>query len=896
MNRIVIVEDDADIAGLVARYLEKAGMATEVISTGRQALAAIRAQPPDLVVLDLMLPGMDGLEICRALRADPSVAAVPIIMMTAKAEESDRIVGLELGADDYIPKPFSPNELVARVRALLRRASRQAPPEPVLRYGNIQIDRERHVVSVGGTPVRLTAKEFLLLEYLIQHRGRVLSRDLLLSDVWGYRYTGGTRTVDVHVRRLREKVPPLAEALATVKQFGYQLLESASGRRGRPCRRPEQLTLRHTSGIFNPPGATRAPARRLVPRCASHAAAGPLHACTWHLRTLHTARDEHSPMPLFPAHAGFRTKIFLAAFLVAASGLVVAGVFIGSSISADQQRQARRTLETEAQLAAELLARGRPVPAAGMDAEADRLGRTLGARVTLIAPDGHVLGDSTRTPGELSDLGSYDTLPEVEAARTQGIGISQHVDPVRGVDVLDVAVPTSRTDVAFLRLERPLVDIQAQLHAVWKLVALASLIALVCAAALAWVVSSLMARRVRAIAATAGRIAAGDLQVTAIDYGHDELGHVARALDQSVQALARRLDELARDRARTDAILSGMVEGVLVVDRQGIVQTANEASRRLLRLPPQVTGRHYLEAIRHPGIADQLDDALNGAQPDTLQLALTSDPRHVLLARAAPVAAAGGGGAVLVLHDITDLRLADQIRRDFVANVSHELRTPLTAIRGYLEALLEDSTDAAERRRFLEIIQRHAHRMERLVKDLLRLARLDARQESLEIVRCDARGVIQSVVADLAPAAEAREIHFDVRVGPGAEAVQADPAKLHDVLRNLVENAIAYSPVGGTVAIETGRAGDRVQLTIADQGPGIPESDLTRVFERFYRVDKSRTEDPGGTGLGLAIVKHLVGLLGGEVRAANGPAGGAVFTVTLPAVRDAAPEAAEVSS
>ncbi|HVB37032.1 MAG TPA: response regulator transcription factor, partial [Vicinamibacterales bacterium] len=208
MNRIVIVEDDADIAGLVARYLEKAGMSTEVISSGRQALSAIRAQPPDLVVLDLMLPGMDGLEICRALRADPSVAAVPIIMLTAKAEESDRVVGLELGADDYIPKPFSPAELVARVRALLRRASRQAPQEPVLRYGDIQIDRERHVVSVGGAPVRLTAKEFLLLEYLIQHRGRVLSRDLLLSDVWGYRYTGGTRTVDVHVRRLREKVPP----------------------------------------------------------------------------------------------------------------------------------------------------------------------------------------------------------------------------------------------------------------------------------------------------------------------------------------------------------------------------------------------------------------------------------------------------------------------------------------------------------------------------------------------------------------------------------------------------------------------------------------------------------------------------------------------------------------
>jgi len=227
MTRIAIVEDDPDIAGLVARYLEKAGLSTDIITSGRQALPALRSRPPDLVILDLMLPGMDGLEICRALRADPATSAVPIIMLTARAEESDRIVGLELGADDYLAKPFSPNELVARVRALLRRTSRQVPTEPVLNYGHIQVDRERHVVSVKEAPVRLTAKEFLLLEYLIQHRGRVLSRDLLLSDVWGYRYTGGTRTVDVHVRRLREKLPLLTGALVTVKQFGYKLLDPA---------------------------------------------------------------------------------------------------------------------------------------------------------------------------------------------------------------------------------------------------------------------------------------------------------------------------------------------------------------------------------------------------------------------------------------------------------------------------------------------------------------------------------------------------------------------------------------------------------------------------------------------------------------------------------------------
>jgi DNA-binding response OmpR family regulator len=198
-----------------------------VVASGRDVLPQIKRDTPDLIVLDLMLPGIDGLQLCRAIRADANTAAIPIIMLTAKGEESDRIVGLELGADDYITKPFSPNEVIARVKALLRRAHRAAPADTRMTYGALTVDVDRHVVKVSGEEVKLTAKEFLLLQYLMQHRGRVLSRDLLLSDVWSYSYTGGTRTVDVHVRRLRDKVPMLAEAIVTVKQFGYKLLDPA---------------------------------------------------------------------------------------------------------------------------------------------------------------------------------------------------------------------------------------------------------------------------------------------------------------------------------------------------------------------------------------------------------------------------------------------------------------------------------------------------------------------------------------------------------------------------------------------------------------------------------------------------------------------------------------------
>ena len=223
--RVLIVEDDGDIAALIAHFLDKSGYTSEIVGDGGRALGQALGAPPDLIILDVMLPGLSGLDVCKALRADNRTAALPIIMLTARGEESERIAGLDVGADDYIVKPFSPGELMARVRALLRRSTPPPIKERLLRCGPITLDVERHTVTNDGQPTRLTAKEFLLLQYLLEHRGRVLSRDRLLSDVWDYQYPGATRTVDVHVRRLREKLPFLEQALVTVQQFGYKLAE-----------------------------------------------------------------------------------------------------------------------------------------------------------------------------------------------------------------------------------------------------------------------------------------------------------------------------------------------------------------------------------------------------------------------------------------------------------------------------------------------------------------------------------------------------------------------------------------------------------------------------------------------------------------------------------------------
>jgi two-component system phosphate regulon sensor histidine kinase PhoR len=306
----------------------------------------------------------------------------------------------------------------------------------------------------------------------------------------------------------------------------------------------------------------------------------------------------------------------------------------------------------------------------------------------------------------------------------------------------------------------------------------------------------------------------------------------------------------------------------------------------MLKVSEAPEGRHYLEIVRHPDVAEQIGMAVHGRPADGREVKLPLDPDATFIARAAPVTTGSTRGAVLVLHDITSLRRADQIRRDFVANVSHELRTPLTAVRGYVEALMDGDVDEEQSRRFLETIARHTLRMERLVRDLLRLARLDAGQEVVERIPCSVESLFTAVEGDLEDTLDARGVQVVRRIAPGATSVTGDPAKLQDALRNLIENAANYSPGGGTITLSADREDDRIVITVADEGPGIPDADLTRVFERFYRVDKARArdrQDPGGTGLGLAIVRHLVGLHGGKVSAANRKPHGAIFTIQLPA-------------
>ena len=224
-KKILVIEDEKDIQDLLQHYLKREGYGVEIAKDGEAGLRKASKERFDLILLDLMLPQVDGLEICRSLRSRPQTADLPIIMITAKAEEADRIVGLELGADDYITKPFSPREVLARVKALFRRVEKPKAKEVRQEYGGIALDPSKHEVTYKGKSPSLTSKEFKLLEYFLANRGRVLSRDILLNEIWGYDYFGTTRTVDVHVAHLRQKFQILDKSLVAIKGLGYKLQE-----------------------------------------------------------------------------------------------------------------------------------------------------------------------------------------------------------------------------------------------------------------------------------------------------------------------------------------------------------------------------------------------------------------------------------------------------------------------------------------------------------------------------------------------------------------------------------------------------------------------------------------------------------------------------------------------
>ncbi|MBI3637878.1 MAG: HAMP domain-containing protein [Candidatus Rokubacteria bacterium] len=602
-----------------------------------------------------------------------------------------------------------------------------------------------------------------------------------------------------------------------------------------------------------------------------------------------------------------RIAVKLTVTLVAFTAVIlaVAGLYLGRAL----ERFAVESLEARLAPAARLLEDdARPLFAAGAttgqrDTFVRRAARPTEARVTLIGRDGAVLADSEVPAADLSRLENHAGRPEVRAAFDDRVGHDLRQSATLGAPLLYVAVPVHAGGqvVGALRLAVPLAVVTASYRALDRVMLVGVLVALGVAVAIALFVAGRVTRPVVEMRAIAARMSDGDFSVRVPVRSPDEIGGLGRALNVMAARLRDKMDDAAQEQAKVAVILDGMVEGVIAVDGHEQILLMNERARAMFGVARGSGDRKpFLEVVRNADLHEIFRDSRAlGARagegtPEailTRELALTAPaPRglagdRTLQVNAVPLRLGGEGlGAVMVLHDVSELRRLERVRTEFVANVSHELRTPLTAIQGYLETLLGGALDERENARaFLEIVARHTERLGRLLADLTDLSNIELGRVTLHRAAVDIAEVVESVLAIMQPRAQARDVALTAALPPDLPAAHADHDRVAQILINLVDNAVKYTPEGGQVTVSArGASGRDVEVTVADTGIGIPAADLPRITERFYRVDRARSRELGGTGLGLAIVKHLVVAHGGELTIASEVGRGTTVRITLP--------------
>ncbi len=591
---------------------------------------------------------------------------------------------------------------------------------------------------------------------------------------------------------------------------------------------------------------------------------------------------------------GLRSRMMVTAVAAAAAALLAVHFLAEPELRRRALDQTRSTLLAEARLMARVVEDGlaRGAGASELDPLVDEAARGQEVRVTIVALGGRVLADSEVSGPDLDRLENHADRPEVKEALATGTGVSLRHSATVGRDLLYAAVPVRHAGrtVGVARVALSLRAFEEQVAELRRATAFALLLAFGIAALLSFGLTASLARPLGEIMEAARQFAAGNLGARIRVRRTDELGELARILNFSADQLQERLAEIARERARIEAILSAMEDGVLAVDHRGNVLLANQALSRGLDLKEPV-GRHYVEVIRQREVGGLIEEVLRTGERRLAEVEILRRKRVYAIA-AVPFPGAEGSppGAVLTFHDATERRRLDRIRRDFVANASHELRTPLTSIRGFVEALEDGAVkepDNAER--FLGKIRTHADRMAALVEDLLELSRLESGERPPRWEEVLPSEIVEDVVTSFSGLAGRKRVALK-RVDDGAPTVVADADRLRRILENLVENAVKYTPEGGRVEVASGpgAAGGAV-VEVRDNGPGIGTEHLPRIFERFYRADKARSRELGGTGLGLAIVKHLAEGMGAQVTVESEVGKGSRFFVTVPAGREHTP-------
>jgi two-component system phosphate regulon sensor histidine kinase PhoR len=517
-----------------------------------------------------------------------------------------------------------------------------------------------------------------------------------------------------------------------------------------------------------------------------------------------------------------------------------------------------------------------------------------GARVTIVDNTGRVLADSE---ADAEKMENHADRPEVQQAVASGTGRSVRRSATLDRELVYRAQRYERPGGAplVIRLALPLSQIDLSVVELRQRLLVATLVALLSGGLVSFAFARMFAARIERLQRFSQRIAEGDFRPLLREGPRDELSDLADSLNQTAARLDREIRLLSGERNRSSAILRSMVEGVAVIDAEERLVFYNRAFSEILNVDPaSAEGRPLIEVVRNSELVGLIRRALRGEEglqsditmgiTQTQSFSITAAPVKALDVSASGRAPDGKpSGAVVVLHDVTELRRLERVRQDFVANVSHEFKTPLTAIQGFAETLLAGALDDPENnRRFLEIIRNHAMRLARLTNDLLKLARIEAGKLELEFSSVGLLELIEACTETTLLKANRKEITLEISVPPQLPSVRGDAALLRDVLQNLLDNAIQYTPARGHISVAATAGPREAVVSVADTGIGIPLADSERIFERFYRVDAARSREAGGTGLGLSIAKHIVEAHGGKLWVESTVGQGSKFSFSLP--------------
>ncbi|MFA5114758.1 MAG: ATP-binding protein [Candidatus Omnitrophota bacterium] len=517
---------------------------------------------------------------------------------------------------------------------------------------------------------------------------------------------------------------------------------------------------------------------------------------------------------------------------------------------------------------------------------ASETGKTLNLRVTVISSDGRVLGDTDITKERLAAVENHSNRPEVRDAFNKGFGESLRFSYTIRKNMLYIAVPFGKGRAkGVLRFAVALSEIESLEAKMRKTVGIGAAGILFLSLGLTFLVSISLSRPLTEMAGIARAMARGDFSKKAPAYSQDEIGQLARSLNRMSEEIKDKIEKINAEKARLGLVLSSMFEGVIVINESEEIILMNPSLRKLFLVDGDPYGKKLLEIIRNIAVKDLADKILKDKQRlATKEIPVGIPEEKILKVNGVPIIRNDKlEGAILVFHDITELRRLEKIRQDFVANVSHELRTPIASIKGYAETLLEGALEDKENaREFVNIIHQNSNRLASLINDLLDLSKIESGKMKMSFAPLDPTVLIRRAATVIENQAEAKSIALNTELPSGLPKVKADETRFSQVMINLLDNAIKYTPEGGTVSIAAKVVNDVLQVDVSDTGIGISEKDLPRIFERFYRVDKARSHELGGTGLGLSIVKHIVQAHGGQVWVRSELEQGSTFSFTIP--------------